>query len=82
MTVDSEHAHLTSQPSEDMIKAGAERIQQERMIFLENNWGEPCDRHLAANAYEAMVFFAIKRGLHNPDIDARLPGGGLNSDAN
>lgn len=57
-----EHSRLTTLPSPQMIEAGAGRIQAEREIFRKEGWGEPSDEHLAANAYEAMVFCAIGRG--------------------
>ena len=60
---------LTRQPSAAVTKAGADRIRSERALFKENGWGEPSDEHLAANAYEAMVFFITKRGLRLDDAD-------------
>lgn len=61
-----EFSRLTTQPSAQMIEAGAARIKAEREIFHKEGWGEPSDEHLAANAYEAMVCCAIGRGLNLP----------------
>lgn len=61
-----EHTRLTTQPDSRMIAAGAARIRTEREFFRKEGWGEPSDEHFAANAYEAMVFSVIGRGLNCP----------------